>query len=379
MNMMKRRKAIVIFITILINLVYSSNQNNEQQLVHHMEKSVSSLKNSMSFGFRNEKVCFEKIGCIYRNGPMKHLRTAPRNFTSRFFSYTEEDPIEGKEIFADDETSFSTIDSDRKLVIISHGFGSSIQAESMQRIKNSLLYYGIDRIGTVIMVDWKIGAASPDYLKACASTEVAGRQIAYLLERLRIANYTRPENVYLIGYSLGAHVSGFAGKYTQSEYGWKIGRITGLDSAAPLFEGYSGTYLTRTDADFVDAIHTSAGYRFLLGDLGFITPYAHVDFYPNNGTNQPMCYKTSTSTFPISTWCNHGASVLYYEASLVEKYRCQFYAYRCDSWNNFLSGHCYYDDGVTMGFDADQFAITHSFNESHIRFLVTNKVEPYCL
>src|SRR5699024_6743120 len=102
-----------------------------------------------------------------------------------------------------------------------------------------------------------------------------------------------------IGFSLGAQVSGYAGKFSQSEYNWKLGRITGLDAAAPMFEGYPGSHLTKEDATFVDGIHSSAGGNILMGEVGFVAPYAHLDFYPNGGKKQPHCGIFSGIT------CNH--------------------------------------------------------------------------
>lgn len=64
-----------------------------------------------------------------------------------------------------------------------------------------------------------------------------------------------------------------------------MGRITGLDAAYPLYmnTGNEG-HLARTDAAFVDVIHTDGGI------LGFPNPLGHVDFYPNGGkSNQPGC------------------------------------------------------------------------------------------
>lgn len=332
------------------------------------------IENPLSSGFKDGKVCYDKVGCIYENGIMEHLKTAPKNVNVKFHLYMPGNPKKGKIISSDDITKLAKFDSKKQLVFVTHGFHSSYKVETFQKIKRALLKYESDKVGAVIMVDWKKGAATNLYGHACANTEVVGRHIAILLEKLKTKGYIRPENVYLIGHSLGAHISGFAGKYTQSEYGWKIGRITGLDSASPGFEDYPGTYLSRDDADFVDAIHTSAGSRYGISSIGFIKPYAHVDFYPNNGKKQPKC-----GLLPTDVSCNHSSSLIYYEASIVEKKSCKFLAYPCKNWEAFLGNVCK-DADVIMGFDANKYGIkrTTPFDGTNVRYLATNKKAPFC-
>lgn len=104
----------------------------------------------------------------------------------------------------------------------------------------------------------------------------------------------------MIGFSLGAHISGIGerainnamhvpswkrinrisgGKKVQSG---KIGKIVGLDPAAPMFSmDKPERRLDITDAEYVEIIHTSK--------LGFFDLLGTVSFYVNGGLHQPRC------------------------------------------------------------------------------------------
>lgn len=59
-----------------------------------------------------------------------------------------------------------------------------------------------------------------------------GLELAYLIKKLRDDHGLRPEDVHLIGHSLGAHLSAYAAERVPN-----IGRITALDPAEPYFQG----------------------------------------------------------------------------------------------------------------------------------------------
>lgn len=67
--------------------------------------------------------------------------------------------------------------------------------------------------------------ASPSYPLAVANTQLIGRQLALLLVDI-VSLGTDPDNIHVIGFSLGAHVAGFAGRAVQHR-GIVIGRISG--------------------------------------------------------------------------------------------------------------------------------------------------------
>jgi len=100
---------------------------------------------------------------------------------------------------------------------------------------------------------------------------------------------TNPASVQIIGFSLGAHVAGMAGQGVNTTVGKPIGRITGLDPAAPGFHANpEESKLDSSDASFVDVYHTNQGLKGYPGLLG------HVDFFPNGGGPfQPGCSNIS--------------------------------------------------------------------------------------
>jgi pancreatic triacylglycerol lipase len=95
-------------------------------------------------------------------------------------------------------------------------------------------------------------------------------------------NFSR---VSLIGHSLGAHISGAAGKRVQNG---RINTIVGLDPAGPLFDANNPVNrLDRNDAEYVEIVHTDTA------SFGIAFPIGDADFYPNGGTGMPGCLSKS--------------------------------------------------------------------------------------
>ncbi|MBN3320916.1 LIPE lipase, partial [Atractosteus spatula] len=192
----------------------------------------------------------------------------------------------------------------------------------------------------VIVVDW-LTLAHRLYPDAVNNTRIVGHDIAKLLEWLKKELMFPLENVHMIGYSLGAHVAGFAGTFVQGT----VGRITGLDPAGPMFEGVESDHrLSPDDADFVDVLHTYT--REALGvSIGIQQPVGHIDIYPNGGDFQPGCgLSEMLSTMAYGgigdvVKCEHERSVHLFVDSLLNKDHKSF-AYQCTDPSRFKKGIC---------------------------------------
>lgn len=150
----------------------------------------------------------------------------------------------------------------------------------------------------MICVDWENGATFPNYVRAATNTRLVGKQLAMLIKNLQDYKGLNLTRTHIIGFSLGAHVSGFAGAELPG-----LSRITGLDPAGPLFEAqHPKVRLDSTDAEFVDVIHSN-GENLILGGLGSWQPMGDVDYYPNGGRVQNGCSNLFVGAVTDFIWC----------------------------------------------------------------------------
>lgn len=169
--------------------------------------------------------------------------------------------------------------------ILIHGWRSDgINNSFINGMKDTFFKTGAYNI---IIVDYqKYGNLS--YPISIVKARMVGDYVGKVIASLHQQSKLRFEDVHAIGHSLGAHVCGFVGKTVNALSGKKIGRITGLDPAGPLFETPvllgSEKRLHKDDALFTDIIHTGGG------SLGCRTRLGHADFFPNSGLPiQPGC------------------------------------------------------------------------------------------
>ncbi|XP_036987194.2 lipase member H isoform X2 [Artibeus jamaicensis] len=145
----------------------------------------------------------------------------------------------------------------------------------------------------VVVVDWNRGATTIIYNHASSKTKKVAAVLKEFIDQM-LAEGASLDDIYMIGVSLGAHISGFVGK----EYSGQLGRITAL------------------------------GYR---------EPLGNIDFYPNGGVDQPGCPKTILGGIQYFK-CDHQRSVYLYLSSLRED--CAVTAYPCASYRDYRNGRC---------------------------------------
>ncbi|XP_049526829.1 phospholipase A1-like isoform X2 [Dermacentor silvarum] len=255
------------------------------------------------------------------------------------------------------------INLQKPLVAIIHGFNFKDKVDWMYEMKTALMQK-VDC--NVLIVKWLNGARVPDYPAAAANSPMPGVLLSKVLKDMVATSNGKLEakNIHVIGFSLGAQAAGFCGRHFYNATKEKLGRITGLDPAGPLFD-ISNVALSKNDANFVDIIHTNAGYLYSL-KLGIKGPIGHVDFYPNGGSYQPGC--------GVDLGCSHSRARELFLESINSK--CLFTAFPCGSDWVGLVGDGEEQDwwcSQEMGYNS---VIKQGRGNFYLR---TNDHSPYCI
>lgn len=258
----------------------------------------------------------------------------------------------------------------KRTIFIVHGFLQQGNSFWMNDVRKSILKkYDVN----VIQNGWGEGSQTIDYAQAAGNARLVGSYMAQIAKTLVAAKGADASNVWCIGHSLGGHICGHMGT------GMKLGRITGLDPAGPLFDDHDiKCGLNPSCADYVDVIHTHGKKGFIL-NLGTMRPLGHADFYPNGGGVQPGCPNylntedlLQSGYVDISPVCSHARAIDYFEESL--KGSCVFWArLQCTDPNN-IPGSCKKcgDRCARLGYLSDTIGRRGKF------YLQTNDDEPFC-
>ncbi|XP_041823403.1 lipase member H [Melanotaenia boesemani] len=203
----------------------------------------------------------------------------------------------------------------------------------------------------IIVVDWNRGAANLNYFTTVAYTREAAQNLTGFIMEMEEEGAAL-SSVHLIGVSLGAHLAGYVGANLKG----KIGRITGLDPAGPLFASATPEErLDPSDAMFVDVLHTD------MDSFGLRGAHGHIDFYANGGVDQPGCPKTIFSGKSYFV-CDHQRSVFLFLCSLNRT--CHLTGYPCASYTHFLDARCLQCEAFkpascpVLGYDVSQWRDT---------------------
>lgn len=226
------------------------------------------------------------------------LPDPPESQNLNFFLYTRLNPYHNVSLRwnnSEDIINSDYFDDSLPVKMIIHGYINS-EGENEARddeswmipLKDAMLKHADMN---VILVFWRNRFP---YERSTINTRVIGPMVAIQIQALMAHTNITLDRFHLIGHSLGAHISGYAGKFLGPG---RLGMITGLDVARVHFENIDTRgRLWHTDAQFVEAIHTDATFT----GFGIIAPCGHVDVYPNGGSGQPGCEVSSFTSF-VST------------------------------------------------------------------------------
>ncbi|CAF1315271.1 unnamed protein product [Adineta ricciae] len=286
-------------------------------------------------------VCYQDLGCYIPRPGFTLLPQSPEKINTKFSLFKRKQPIQAEIISSSNLGSF---DRTKPIKLIIHGFTDQSSSAWVVNMTQELLK---QEDMNVITVDWSGGNQFP-YGQAVANTVIVAAVIRQLLQAMVNAG-AKPQQMHLIGHSLGAHVSSYVGRDFHN-----LGRISGLDPAGPEFyNSLISDRLDPSDAIFVDVIHTDGAPRVQSG-FGHLDALGHVDFYPNGGSAQPTCGSNTGDVLLQSAWnlistfnignaassmaCNHMSAVYYYTDSINS--HSPAFAYPCSDYKSFERGLC---------------------------------------
>ncbi|CAF1120352.1 unnamed protein product [Adineta steineri] len=286
-------------------------------------------------------ICYNDFGCFSPRPGFKVLPQSPEKINTQFFLYTRKQSTQAQLISSSNLGSF---DHTKQIKLIIHGFTDKASSSWVINMIEELLKL---EDMNVITVDWSGGNQFP-YGQATANTVIVAAVVRQLLQAM-IRTGAQPQQMHLIGHSLGAHISSYVGRDLPN-----LGRISGLDPAGPdFYVSQIPDRLDPSDALFVDVIHTDGAPKIHSG-FGHLEPLGHVDFYPNGGSAQPTCGSNTGAILLQSAWslistfnvgnaagtlaCNHMSAVFYYTDSINTP--SPAFAYPCSDYKSFEQGLC---------------------------------------
>lgn len=312
--------------------------------------------------------CYGTYGCFpitqpwtTKDRPVSDYPQSPAQINTRFPVYTRHSRMYS--IYLDlnkpKDVRFTGINPKGMIYFIAHGYIDSGDRLWVANMMNALLDNDKTGKASVVVIDWGKGS-NPPYTQAVANIRLVGvitaNVINMMYEELNMKNL---DNVHIFGHSLGSHLAGYAGDTLQKKFGLKLGRITAMDPAEPLFgDADPIVRLDRSDAKFIDVIHTDT-LPITRGGLGMAAAIGHVDFYPNGGSNNPGCdepvehyiaQEKGSFFWGVQTFfsCNHVRSHHFMTESIKSNDLVK--AVVCDSYEEFKEGRCFSCAGNDKGY-----------------------------
>ncbi|XP_055300053.1 inactive pancreatic lipase-related protein 1-like [Sitodiplosis mosellana] len=267
-----------------------------------------------------------------------------------FELYTLKNKITPQILLMDNVTSITASNFNRNVPtrIYVHGFLE--YGGNMKKIFNDAFLSKAKVDVNLIYVNWEKSSQTINYIAARNRVESIGAHVAAMIDYMAYHDLVSINDISLIGFSLGAHIAGIAGKHVQTG---KLPKIIGLDPAGPLFSlNKPNERLDRLDAKYVEIIHTNGAF------LGMHYPIGTVSFYPNHGLKQTGCLWDPTGT------CSHLRAFKYFAESIYST--VSFYAYPCASFEDMKKGNCK-GVGLRMGGEPGNYNA-----EASIYYLTTN-------
>lgn len=267
--------------------------------------------------------------------------------TSAFYLYTQLNPDVSQIIVTGDVTSVTLSNFNVSHPVVFYIPDNNEIDTSPSALKNAYLAKDVTNF---IVVDWSY--ETDNHLRKAAKYPSSVGLATYTMIRFLRYIYEDPLNITIVGFGLGAHAAGSAGRKVTP----KIGVIVGLDPT--LHIGLQGSTLQSTDANYVQVIHTVSHGKALKKPLGT------GNFYVHYGNPQPGC---------LLIRCSHSRAFEYFEESIGSSYG--FWGTHCENEQQLRWSKCI-DSGapkMRMGGYPVDITATGFFN------VEVNKYPPYAM
>lgn len=341
-----------------------------------------------------KQVCYDLVGCFELGPPWASAKRAcgipqpPSKLTTTITFYAGSS--KGQVIYKYPKITIKDIPflKNQPTYIITHGSNADSKEPWLTDARNGLIQH---QNANVIIVDWAHLAKTGfplNEITMCGSIRTTAHEVTAVIRKLHEEQCLDYSTTHCVGHSNGAHVCGYIGKNLTSQ----LATIWGLDAGNVLFEGHpKEVRLSSGDAKLVVAIHTHGAPFVPTLAVGFVSPYADVDFYFNGGVQQPGCEVSVAGKLKeesvvkavkdkADSWlaCPHSrAHDVWAEA--VYKIDCTFWGHKANSTKSkdlklAATNTCLEpEDCIPVGYDTEKFA------GRGVYAVITSGEPPFCL